>query len=100
MLESPSLQLQEGCKAVQELSGVAVSPLCADFTRKKMCYVAVQEAHSLEQTSWPKSFSTGETNLYGLVKLGCDCKDGIRKYEYAIRGKTPGFLQGVKVSQQ
>ena len=49
VLESPALQLQEVCKAVQELSGVAVSPstVCRllkkhGFTRKKMHYVALQ----------------------------------------------------------
>ena len=51
VLDSPALQLQEVCKAVQELSGVAVSPstVCRllkkrGFTRKKMRYVALQRS--------------------------------------------------------
>ena len=70
VLESSALQLQEVCKAVQELSGVTISPstVCRllrkhGFTGKKWALLLSREAHNLEQTSWQKSFSTGENNL-------------------------------------
>ena len=96
VLESPALQLQEVCKAVQELSGAAVSPstVCRllkrhGFTRKKMRYVALQRSSQFRADFMTEILQYRRDQLVWVDETGCDRKDGMRKYGYAIRGKTP-----------
>ena len=96
VLESPALQLQEVCKAVQELSGVGVSPstVCRllkkhGFTRKKMRYVALQRSSQFRADFMAEILQYRRDQLVWVDETGCDRKDGMRKYGYAIRGKTP-----------
>ena len=90
MLESLALQLQEVCKAVQELSGMAASPstVCRllkkhGFT-KKMRYVALQRNSQFRADFMAKILQYRRDQLVWVDETGCDCKEGMRKYVYAI----------------
>ena len=92
MLESPALQLQEVCKAVEEFSGVVISSstVCRllkkhGFTRKKMRY---QRSSQFRAEFMAEVVQYRREQLVWVDETGCDCKDGMRKYGYAIRGET------------
>ena len=85
VLESPALQLQD-----QELSGVAVSlsTVCRLlkkhwFTRKKMCYVTLQSSQ-FRADFMAEILQYRRDQLAWVDETGCDRKDGMRKYGYAI----------------
>ena len=96
ILDTPSTYLQELCQAVHEVTGKDVSPatICRvirrnGYTRKKLQYVAKQR--SVEY----RGFYMSQVQLFRrdqfvfVDETGCKSKDHMRRFGYALRGKSP-----------
>ena len=96
ILDTPSIYLQELCQAVHEISGKVVSPatICRvirrhGYTRKKLQLVAKQRSTEY------RGFYMSQIQLFHrhqfvfVDETGCDGKDHIRRFGYALRGKSP-----------
>lgn len=96
ILDEPKLYLSEVCKAVFDYSGVVVSEatICRLFrkygiTRKKIRRVALQQSAVLRGQFMADVLLYRREMFVWVDESGCDRRDTMRKYGYAIRGQTP-----------
>ena len=96
ILKKPSLYLSEVCDKVEEMSGIQVSQatICRllkrhGLTRKRIRLVALQRSDSL-RGSFISQVLLYKRDLFVWVdETGCDRRNCMRKYGYAIRGEAP-----------
>jgi len=98
LLENPGLYLNEICQKVFDVSNIMVSAttVCRiihrhGFTRKKIQQIALQRRIQY------RSKFIAEVQLYKkeqfvwIDETGCDKRDNIRKFGYAMRGERPVY---------
>lgn len=109
ILDDPSLYLSEICDKVVELSGIRVSQatICRllqryGLTRKKVRQVALQRSDSLRGAFIAQVLMYKRDLFVWVDETGCDRRNSIRKFGYAIRGETPIchriFVRGQRIS--
>ena len=109
ILENPSMYLSEICARVEEISQVEVSQatVCRilkrhGFTRKKVRQVAKQRSESLRGLFMVQVLLHRRAQFVWLDETGCDNRNCMRKYGYAIRGETPEYhrllVRGQRIS--
>jgi len=95
-LANPTVYLHEVCHQVEETFGKSVSPstvcrLLARYgmTRKKVQQVATQRSIYYRSAFLAEMTCYSSHQLVWVDETGCDHRDHIRKYGYALRGQTP-----------
>lgn len=96
VLETPSLYLHELCVKVKDVSGIEVCPpaICKllhkhGMTRKKIRQVAVQRSAKLRGNFMAQVLLRRSEMYVWLDETGCDNRNYMRKYGYALRGSVP-----------
>ena len=109
LYEDCTSYLSEICQQVLEITGVSVSPstICRiihrnGLTRKKVQQVALQQS-SQYRSAFMSQVLVFQPDMFVWVdETGCDRRDHVRRYGYALRGQRPvyhRFLeQGKRVS--
>ena len=109
VLENPCLYLREICKQVEEISGLSVSgpTICCllrryGLTRKRIQKVALKRQLEYRADFMAEILHYPREQLVWIDEMGCDRRDAMRQYGYAIRGETPIYhrleVRGQRVS--
>ena len=98
LMENPSLYLGEICQEVQGTLGIQVSPstVCRiihrnGFTRKKIQQVATQRSTEFRGRFIAEVQHYHQDQFVWVDESGCDRRDQIRKFGYALRGERPVY---------
>lgn len=98
ILENPCLYLSEICEMVERVSSVKISgsTVCRilkrhGFTRKRVRQVALQRSHSLRGSFIAQALLYRRDLFVWLDETGCDRRNYMRKFGYAVRGDTPTY---------
>lgn len=90
------MYLHEICQDILDHTGVEVSEatICIElgrhgFTRKKIRVVAAQRSTALRGQFMAQALLFSKDLFVSVDETGCDRRNYIRKYGYAIRGQTP-----------
>ena len=109
ILENPCLYLSEIGKMVEDASGIRVSEatVCRTlkqhgFTRKRVRQVAAQRSDSLRGSFMAQVLLYRPELFVWMDETGCDRRNCMRKFGYAIRGDTPTYhrilVRGQRIS--
>jgi len=95
-LANPTVYLYEICEQVREVFGKSVSPptVCRLLARYGMTRKKVQQIASQRSIHYRAAFLAQMTcyksrQLVWVDETGCDHREHVRKYGYALRGETP-----------
>ena len=98
LLENPSLYLGEICQRIDSTFGIQVTPstVCRiiqrnGFTRKKVQQVAKQRSVEFRGRFFAEVQHYRPEQFVWVDESGCDKRDHIRKFGYALRGEYPVF---------
>lgn len=98
LFDNPSLYLSEICQRVTEVIGVEVSlsTVCRiihrhGLTRKKVQQVALQRSVEFRAKFWAEVQLYSKEQLVWIDETGCDRRDQVRKFGYALRGERPVY---------
>ena len=96
LLENPSLYLGEICQEINSTFAVRVTPstVCRiihrnGFTRKKIQQVAKQRSVEFRGKFFTEVQHYQPEQFVWVDESGCDKRDHIRKFGYALRGEPP-----------
>ena len=98
LIENPSLYLGEICQKIDAMFSVHVTPstVCRiirrnGFTRKKIQQVAKQRSVEFRGRFFAEVQHYQPEQFVWVDESGCDKRDHIRKFGYALRGEHPVF---------
>ena len=98
ILVNPSLYLRELCLKVHEVTFIMVSAstICRilhahGLTRKKIKQVALQRCAEYRGDFIAEVQHYDPTQFVWIDESGCDARDHVRKYGYALRGECPVY---------
>lgn len=96
VLDNPAAYLNELCKEVKDISGITVSEstICRlirryGITRKKIQQVALQRSTQIRGGFMATILLHKKEQFVWLDETGCDNRNYMRKYGYAVKGDTP-----------
>lgn len=98
LLDNPALYLSEVCQKVSDITNVVVSAptLCRIIHRHGLTRRKIQQI-ALQRSSQYRGKFMAEVQMYKpeqfvwIDETGCDKRDSIRKYGYAMRGERPVY---------
>ncbi len=98
LYDNPSLYLSEICQQVLEVFGIRVSypTVCRmihrhGLTRKKVQQVALQRSMGYRAEFMAEALSFTVDKFVWVDETGCDRRDQIRRFGYALRGERPVY---------
>ena len=98
LLDNPALYLSEVCQKVSDVTNIVVSAptLCRTIHRHGLTRRKIQQI-ALQRSSQYRGEFMAEVQMYNpeqfvwIDETGCDKRDSIRKYGYAMMGERPVY---------